>query len=120
MLDLRGQAQRAGPLTPLVQIGVSPVGDHHERQEVRKLSDVPDRLRVWLGPDHELPETDRLTALGHRRGPPATGRHVPAPQTRNQDREPAPPGYSPPALPAPVELQHRRALLDVSTLAGPK
>ena len=40
VLDLGGQAQRTGAVAPLVQVGVPPVGDHHEAQQVRNSRDL--------------------------------------------------------------------------------
>lgn len=73
VLDLRGQAQRPGALTPLVEVGMAAVGDHHEGEQVRELRDRGDRLRVRLARQVQLQEPDGLTALGDR------SEHTPVP-----------------------------------------
>jgi hypothetical protein len=66
VLDLRRQAQRAGALPPLVQVGVPPVGDHHERQHVSQPGDLRDGLGVRSSGQRELQDPDGLAAFGHR------------------------------------------------------
>ena len=67
MLDLRRQRQRYRALSPLEEIGVPAVRNHHVRQEVRRQSHIGHRLlnREVLQP--QLQNTDRFTAAGHRR-----------------------------------------------------
>ena len=74
MLDLRRQAQRARALTPLVQVGVPPVGDHHEGEQVCELSHLRHRLAFGFGREQELQETDHLAAFRDRgEHPPLVG-----------------------------------------------
>ena len=73
MLDLGGQAERPGPLPPLVEIRVSPVGDHHERQDVRQVGDLLHVVGGGLAWQHELEQADRLPSLRHRRQHPPLG-----------------------------------------------
>ena len=75
MLNLRGQAEGTAALAPLEQVGVSPVGDHHEREQIRDLRDIGQRLRGRFVLEVQLQQADGLPALGHRRQhpPPSAG-----------------------------------------------
>jgi hypothetical protein len=66
-LDLRGKRERACPLSPFEQVGVPAVGDHHERQRVRRPGHpLHDRVGR-CGGQGDLQQADGLTALGDRR-----------------------------------------------------
>ena len=86
-LDLRGQGERGAALPPLEEVGVPPVGDHDERQDVRDPGDLREHHRVGLGRQGQLQQPERLTPLGHRREdhPLAAAGAVPAPGSRRDD-----------------------------------
>ena len=71
VLDLRREAQGPGSLTPLVEVGVPPVRDHHERQQVCQLRDLAARRSVRGLPKGQLEEADDLSAFCDR------GQHQP-------------------------------------------
>ena len=46
-MDLGRERERGGALSPLEQVGVPPVRDHHERQRVCSPGDLTERCRRW-------------------------------------------------------------------------
>ena len=110
VLDLGGQAQRSGALSPLVEVGVAPVRDHHEGQQVRQPGDLVERRAGRLLGQAQLQQPDHLAPLGHRRQhQPGRGR-LGRPRRGRADHLDL---LRPHRLlgRAPVERQHRRGLL---------
>ena len=66
MLDLRRQAGWPSALAPLVQVGVSPVGDDDERQHVSQTRDRRYGRVVGALGHRQFQDPDGLPALGHR------------------------------------------------------
>jgi hypothetical protein len=52
---------------PTRQVGVVPVGDHHERQSVRRAGNLLHGAGRRLAGQSDLEQADHLTAFGHRR-----------------------------------------------------
>ena len=53
-LDLGAQLEGSGPLTPLEQVRMAPVGDDHEGEDVRRSPHDPHRLVVRFGVEEDL------------------------------------------------------------------
>jgi hypothetical protein len=106
MLDLCRQRQRNRALTPLEQIGVAAVRNHHVRQEVCGQSHIGHRLLNREVLQSQLQHTDRLAAAGHGR------EHASAAILGNHlDRL----GSEPPPVRRPNQGHPLRGLLPVQT-----
>ncbi len=76
MLDLGGQRQADGALTPREEIREPPVGDHHVGQRVGGERHLLERRRAGLGGQAQLEHPDRLAAVRHRGEHADSGRAV--------------------------------------------
>ena len=101
-------------LSPLEQIGVPPIRDHDERQQVCQLRDLTEGGGVRLVGQGQLQEADDLPALRHRsQHEPRVGRRTPS--TRFDDLHLL--GAYGELGRAAVERHHRGGLLDSASLA---
>ena len=66
-LDLGRERQWDGPLAPLEEVGVAPVGDDHVGELMGRQLDVLERGRSGLERQDQLEDADRLAAARHRR-----------------------------------------------------